>query len=140
MYAKFFMALDDNGRLTGTSTTQISSYDRYTCHICGSTLRYHPEYDTVRPWFEHTVEELTKNGQQHCPYVKPDRKEKLLIRQLQSYVPDAYPLVFQSDWHCNDCNRDYHGECYCLACQTGEYSPALSDTENWTEGVTACAY
>jgi len=36
MYAKSFLALDGNGRLTGTRTAQRYPYDRYTCHLCGS--------------------------------------------------------------------------------------------------------
>lgn len=45
MYAKSFMALDGNGRLTGARTAQQYPYDRYSCHLCGSALRYHPEYN-----------------------------------------------------------------------------------------------
>ncbi|STI09869.1 DNA-directed RNA polymerase, beta subunit/140 kD subunit [Escherichia coli] len=41
MYAKSFLALDGNGRLTGARTAQTAPYDRYTCHLCGSALRYH---------------------------------------------------------------------------------------------------
>ena len=51
MYAKSFLALDGNGRLTGARTAQTAPYDRYTCHLCGSALRYHPQYDTERPWY-----------------------------------------------------------------------------------------
>ncbi len=47
MYAKSFLALDGNGRLTGARTAQTAPYDSYTCHLCGSALRYHPQYDTV---------------------------------------------------------------------------------------------
>lgn len=67
MYAKSFIAFDGNGRLTGARTAQTAPYDRYTCHLCGSALRYHPQYDTERPWFEHTDDGLTEHGQQ-CPY------------------------------------------------------------------------
>ena len=49
MYAKSFMALDGNGRLTGAITAQTAPYDRYSCHLCASALQYHPEYDTERP-------------------------------------------------------------------------------------------
>ncbi|EHM6749214.1 hypothetical protein KGU73_004920, partial [Escherichia coli] len=52
MYAKSFLALDGNGRLTGARTAQTAPYAHYTCHLCGSALRYHPQYDTERPWFE----------------------------------------------------------------------------------------
>lgn len=52
MYAKSFIALDGNGRLTGARTAQTAPYDRYTCHLCGSVLQYHPEYITERPCFE----------------------------------------------------------------------------------------
>ncbi|EAN5887742.1 hypothetical protein ABS953_003110 [Salmonella enterica] len=139
MYAKSFIALDGNGRLIGARTAQTAPYDRYTCHLCGSALQYHPEYNTERPWFEHTVEGLTKNGQQHCPYVKPGVQETRHIQQLQSYVPDAHPLVFLADWHCNGCDSDYHGERYCLTCCTGEHSHMLSDAEKQTVEVMACA-
>jgi hypothetical protein len=33
MYAKSFIALDGNGRLTGARTAQRYPYDRYTCHL-----------------------------------------------------------------------------------------------------------
>lgn len=36
MYAKSFIALDGNGRLTGARTAQQYPYDGYTCHLCGS--------------------------------------------------------------------------------------------------------
>ncbi|EKR8237645.1 TPA: hypothetical protein PPE09_004432, partial [Escherichia coli] len=54
MYAKSFLALDGNGRLTGARTAQAAPYAHYTCHLCGSALRYHPQYETELPWFEHT--------------------------------------------------------------------------------------
>ncbi|EBR3742684.1 hypothetical protein I4T90_001793 [Salmonella enterica subsp. enterica serovar Panama] len=139
MFAKSFIAFDGNGRLAGARTAQTAPYDRYTCHLCGSALQYHPEYNTERPWFEHRHETQTENGQQHCPYIKPDRKETLLIRQLQSYVPDAHPLVFQADWYCNGCDSDYHGERYCLTCRTGEHSHMLDDAEKRATEVMACA-
>ncbi len=74
MYAKSFIALDSNGRLTGARTAQAAPYAHYTCHLCGSALRYHPQYDTELPWFEHTDDRLTEHGQQ-CPYVRPERRE-----------------------------------------------------------------
>ncbi|NHB95037.1 DNA polymerase III subunit alpha [Photorhabdus stackebrandtii] len=58
MFAKSFIALDGNDRLIGAKTVQTAPYDRYTCHLCGSTLRYHPAYDSERPWFEHTHDTL----------------------------------------------------------------------------------
>ncbi|EHL1721024.1 hypothetical protein ACEZVD_004703, partial [Escherichia coli] len=78
MYAKSFIALDSNGRLTGARTAQAAPYAHYTCHLCGSALRYHPQYDTELPWFEHTDDRLTEHGQQ-CPYVRPERREIQLI-------------------------------------------------------------
>lgn len=32
MYAKSFIALDGNARLTGARTAQTASYDRHSCH------------------------------------------------------------------------------------------------------------
>ncbi len=58
MYAKSFIALDGNGRLTGARTAQAAPYANYTCHLCGSALRYHPQYETELPWFEHTDDRL----------------------------------------------------------------------------------
>ncbi|EIY3381567.1 hypothetical protein MMN10_004805, partial [Escherichia coli] len=74
-------------------------YDRYTCHLCGSTLRYHPQYDTELPRFEHTDEGLTKHGHE-CPYVRPECREIQLIKRLQKFVPDALPVVRKASWHC----------------------------------------
>ena len=99
MYAKSFLALDGNGRLTGARTAQTAPYDRYTCHLCGSTLRYHPQYDTELHWFEHTDEGLTKHGHE-CPYVRPECREIQLIKRLQKFVPDALPVVRKASWHC----------------------------------------
>ncbi|HDR2590842.1 TPA: hypothetical protein QCI16_004810 [Enterobacter ludwigii] len=140
MYAKSFIALDGNGRLTGARTAQTAPYDHYTCHLCDSALQYHPEYQTERPWFEHKSDSLTDNGRQHCPYVKPEAKETRHIRQLQSYVPDASPLVQRGDWHCSGCDSVYHGERYCLTCRTGGYSQQYADVTGSTPEVTVCAY
>ncbi len=52
MYAKSFIDLDGNGRLTGARNAQ-PSYDCFNCNLCGSELQYHPEFITERPWFEH---------------------------------------------------------------------------------------
>ncbi|MCQ8914577.1 zinc-ribbon domain-containing protein, partial [Escherichia albertii] len=112
MYAKSFLAFDGNGRLTGARTAQTAPYDRYTCHLCGSALRYHPQYDTERPWFEHTGEGLAEHGHE-CPYVRPERREILLIKRLQQWVPDALPVVRKTSWHCRQCHHDYYGEQYC---------------------------
>lgn len=40
MYAKSFIALDGNRRLTGAIIAQIYPYD----HLCGSALIFHPEW------------------------------------------------------------------------------------------------
>ncbi|MCY1700870.1 putative zinc ribbon protein [Lelliottia sp. SL45] len=130
MYAKSFIALDGHGRLTGARTAQRYPYDRYTCHLCGSALRYHPEYNTERPWFEHRSDMMTDNGDQHCPYVRPEPEEACLTRQLKYYVPHARPLVYQYDWHCSGCDSHYHGEHYCLRCRTGEFSRMLSERKS----------
>ncbi|EEZ5288608.1 hypothetical protein DS967_22435 [Escherichia coli] len=122
MFAKSFIALDGNGRLTGARTAQTAPYDRYVCHLCGSALQYHPEYGTERPWFEHRHETLTKNGRQHCPYVNPEGKEVRRIRRLRYFVADAQPVTLRADWHCSGCGNDYHGERYCLTCSTGDFS------------------
>ncbi len=138
MYTKSFLALDGNGHLTGATTAQIDFYDRYTCHLCGSALLYHPEYDTERPWFEHTASGLTRDGQ-HCPYVKPDTCEIRLLKRLRQWGPEALAMVRKADWHCTNCNSDYYGELYCLTCRTGEHSHRLSDAEKRTAEMTACA-
>ncbi|HCD2927477.1 TPA: hypothetical protein NBM08_004662, partial [Escherichia coli] len=111
MYAKSFIALDGNGRLTGARTAQAAPYANYTCHLCGSALRYHPQYETELPWFEHTDDRLTEHGQQ-CPYVRPERREIQLIKRLQQFVPDALPVVRKASWHCRQCHHDYYGERY----------------------------
>ncbi|ESD30790.1 hypothetical protein HMPREF1603_05278 [Escherichia coli 907892] len=121
MYAKSFIALDGNGRLTGARTAQAAPYAHYTCHLCGSALRYHPQYDTELPWFEHTDDGLTEHGQQ-CPYVRPERREIQLIKRLQQFVPDALPVVRKASRHCRQCHHDYYGERYCTHCHTGHFS------------------
>jgi len=122
MFAKSFIALDGNGRLTGARTAQTAPYDRYTCHLCNSVLQYRPEYATERPWFKHTDKGLTDNGQYHCPYVSPEADEAHLAKRLQRFLPDAAPWVTKADWHCTQCTTDYHGERYCLICRTGNFS------------------
>ena len=136
MFAKSFITLDGNGRLTSARTTQIIPYGRYTCHQCNSTKKYHPEYDTERPWFEHTVESLANNGQRHCPYVKLGLTEIRHTRQLQYDVPKVRPLVYKANWHCNGCDSDYHGERYCITCRTGEHSDVCADTYRMAEVAT----
>lgn len=129
MYAKSFIALDVSQRLTGATTAQLHPYDRYTCHLCGSGLVFHPEWATNRPWFEHTWEDLTENGRHHCPYVRPEQKEARRIRELRRYVPDAMPIVHKTDWHCSGCNNHYHCERYCLNCRTDEHSTNVINSE-----------
>ncbi|EEB3144252.1 hypothetical protein K9909_003143 [Salmonella enterica subsp. enterica serovar Newport] len=136
MYAKSFKALDGNGRLTDARTAQTAPYDRYTCHLCGSALQYHPEYQTERPWFEHRHDTLTENGRQHCPYVNPDASEVRLVKRLQRWVPQALPVVRKAGWRCVNCSSDYYGERYCLNCHTGKYSTEL----NVSAEVPVCAY
>ncbi len=85
MYAKSFIAFDGNGRLTGARTVQTAPYDRYTCHLCGSSLRYHPQYDTERPWFEHTDDGLTAHGQQ-------GNDSNLLIVFYVQIMPDDFVM------------------------------------------------
>ncbi|HBY0242816.1 TPA: hypothetical protein MIN87_26150 [Klebsiella pneumoniae] len=97
-----FIAPDGNGRLTGARTAQTAPYDRYRCHLCGSALQYHPEYDTERPWFEHTEAGFTSNGRQHCPYANSDASEQQLARRLKRFLPDVAPRVSKADWHCMD--------------------------------------
>ncbi|HCE8851226.1 TPA: hypothetical protein NHU67_001614 [Citrobacter freundii] len=121
MFAKSFIALDGNGRLTGARTAQTAPYDRYTCHLCGSALNYHPEYDTHRPWFEHATPTLTENGLRHCPYVLTDEAEAIRIGMLRHYVAGANPVVGKTHWHCGNCESDFHAESYCLNCRTGEH-------------------
>ena len=140
MYAKSFIALDGNGRLTGARTAQIAPYDRYTCHLCGSALQYHPEYQTGRPWFEHQTATLSENGQPCCPYVRPEPKEARRIRMLRRYVPDVLPIVRKTEWHCSGCDSEYHGERCCMTCRTGEYSLKRADVTGGMPEVTACAY
>ena len=48
MYAKSFIALDGNGRLTGARTAQRYPYDRYTCHLCGSALQYRVDASRIQ--------------------------------------------------------------------------------------------
>ncbi|KFK91676.1 MULTISPECIES: putative zinc ribbon protein [unclassified Serratia (in: enterobacteria)] len=121
MYAKSFIALDSHNRLIGARTAQTAPDDRYCCHLCGSAMRFHPDYQTERPWFEHRQNTLTAQGRE-CPYVQPDREERRYIKMLRRYVPDAHPIVRKADWFCLSCNTGYYGERYCLVCQTGEHS------------------
>lgn len=134
------VASDCNARLTGARTAQTAPYDRYTCHLCGNALQFHPEYQTGHPWFEHRREALAENVRRHRPYVNPEAKEARHIWQLQWYVPDARPLIYRADWHCSDCDSNYRGEHYCLTCRTIEYSQQYADVTGSTPEVTACAY
>lgn len=122
IYAKSFITFDGNQRLTSATTAQISPYDRYSCHLCGSALVFHPEWDSNRPWFEHTREELTESGRHHCPYVRPEPKEARRVYMLRRYVLDVLPVARKTDWHCSGCDSDYRGERYCLSCRTGDHS------------------
>ncbi|MEN0630075.1 putative zinc ribbon protein [Phytobacter ursingii] len=122
IYAKSFIALDGNQRLTGATTAQIFPYDSYSCHLCGSALIFHPEWGTNRPWFEHIWEDLTENGRYHCPYVHPELQEARRVLMLRRYVSDVLPVVRRAEWHCSGCDSNFHGERYCLNCRTGDHS------------------
>lgn len=91
MFAKSFIALDGNGRLTGARTAQTAPYVRYRCHLCDSALQYHPEYNTERPWFEHTETGLTGNGLHHCPYVNPDAMNSVWLNGCNVFFQMHYP-------------------------------------------------
>ncbi|MGS2021081.1 putative zinc ribbon protein [Escherichia coli] len=134
MYAKSFIALDGNGRLTGARTAQAAPYAHYTCHLCGSALRYHPQYDTELPWFEHTDDGLTEHGHE-CPYVQPEHREVQLIKRLQQFVPDALPVVRKACWYCRQCRHAYYGERYCTHCQTGRFSEDGEQNERYKNGA-----
>ena len=69
MYAKSFIAYASRGRPTSAATAKTYPYDRYVCHLCKSTLVFHPECSSERPWFEHTKNTMTDNGRKHCPYL-----------------------------------------------------------------------
>lgn len=83
MYAKSFIVLGGNGRLTGARTAQTASYDRH------SEVHYHSAYDTQRPWFEHTPDGLPE----HCSCVNPYAGEQRLVARLQRLLLDAVPTV-----------------------------------------------
>ncbi|WP_441295791.1 DUF7828 domain-containing protein [Raoultella terrigena] len=38
MFAKSFIALDGNDRLTGAHSTQTAICNRYSCQLCSNTL------------------------------------------------------------------------------------------------------
>lgn len=143
MYAKSFIAHASRGRLTSAATAKTYPYDRYVCHLCKSTLVFHPEWGMHRPWFEHTADTLTENGREHCPYVTVVLDELTLIQRLRRLVKDTHPVVRKADWQCAGRGRHYHGEHYCLSCRTGTYSKevALSPTPNpdTVTGGVACA-
>lgn len=122
MYAKSLIAHASLGRLTSAATAKTYPYDRYVCHLCKSTLVFHPEWGTHRPWFEHTADTLTENGREHCPYVTVVLDELTLIQRLRRLVKDTYPVVRKADWQCAGCGGHYHGARYCLSCRTGTYS------------------
>ncbi|EPG6269155.1 MULTISPECIES: zinc-ribbon domain-containing protein [Enterobacteriaceae] len=122
MYTKSFLALDGNGGLNDARTEQTAPYDRDTCHLCGSALQCYPEYNSECPWFEHTETGLTSNSRQHCSHANPDTSEQQLVRRLQRLLSDATPKVSKADWQCIQCKTNYYGECYCLPCDTGDFS------------------
>lgn len=124
MYVKSFIALDGNQRLTGAITAQISPYDHYTGHLCGSALVFHPEWASNRPWFGHTREDL-----HYCPYVRHEPKEARRIRMLRRYVSGVLPIVRKVNWRCFGCNSYYHGERYSLSSHTGDQSTEVISSE-----------
>lgn len=101
MYAKSFLARNPAGRLTGVRTALRFSSRVYTCHHCGSPLVLHAEVE--RPWFAHTDDALTVQGQQNCPYIHPATAEVGFIQRLRCYVPDARLVVRHTQ-----CASEYH--------------------------------
>jgi transposase-like protein len=110
-----------------TRIAQTAPYDSYTCHLCGSVLQYHPEYQTEHPWFEHWHETLTENGQRHCPYVNSAEEEVRRINKLRRYVADAQSVILKTDWHCSGCGNNYHCERYRLTCGTDDFGRMLEE-------------
>lgn len=94
MFAKSFLALDGNGRLIGAHTSQTAPYDRYTCHLCGSILQYHPEYGT-------NVRGLDISNRSLQATVLCE------ARRLRRFLTNATPEVSKVDWHCTQCATDY---------------------------------
>lgn len=139
MYAKSFIARASRGRLTSATTAKTYPYDHYVCYLCNSTLVFHPEWGTHRPWFEHTEDALTENGRQHCPYVVIAADEQHVIQRLRRLVTGVHPVVCHADWHCSGCGSHYHGERYCLHCRTGEHSTRLPGSDTRPSEVTVCA-
>lgn len=86
MFAKSFIALDGNGRLTGARTAQAVPYDRYTYHLCNSVLQYRPEYATERTWFKHT-----DNGQYHCLMSVLKRMRHTSLNVCNAFSPMPLP-------------------------------------------------
>ncbi len=138
MYAKSFIARASRGRLISATTAKEYPYDHYVCHLCKSVLVFHPEWGTQRPWFEHTDDALTENGQQHCPNVVTTPDEQHLIQRLRRLVSDAHTMVCHADWHCSGCGSHYHGERYCMVCRTGSYSTVQHDDDTRLPEVVSC--
>lgn len=108
MYAKSFIALDDNDRLTGARTAQ-GPYDRYTCHLCGSVLQYHPEYQTERPWFEHNTQTVARNVLMNCAHLDLEVKAETRYRKLRNMLSGLDATVMTLSWYCLWCGDYYQG-------------------------------
>lgn len=109
MYAKSFKALDGNGRLTGARTAQTAPYDRYTCHLCGSALQYHPEYQAERPWFEHQpdpawfehdTQTVARDVLMNCAHLDPEVKAEARRRKLRNMLNGLDATVMTLSWYC----------------------------------------
>ena len=88
MYAKSFLALDSNGRLTGARTVQAAPYAHYTCHLCGSALRYHLN----RPGFP---------GECFiCELRLPDHRFRWKHNKLFLLLPEEYGPAFPAIVDC----------------------------------------
>ena len=118
---KILFAFDGNGRLTGPVLQTAP-------HLIDTPATFAAVHsDTTRnttlnvPGLKHTDDRLTEHGQ-GVPYVRPERREILLIKRLQQFVPDALPVVRKASWHCRQCQHDYYGERYCTHCHTGHFA------------------
>ncbi|MBE0152425.1 hypothetical protein J8631_15160 [Serratia fonticola] len=101
MYAKSFMASDGNQRLTGARTAKTAPYNR--CHLCGSTMTFHPEYHTERP---PSLNIGTARGRE-SPDAQPERTEIRCIEMLCSYITDTQARVRKVSWCFTSSNTGY---------------------------------
>lgn len=121
---KTTLAINGKGHIVTAKEAGKSPASRYFCHQCGCPLIIKSGNDCTAPWFEHDQQAFPQEKLWGCPYLDPQRKKEIRLKEAQQMVKTLPSMETVARWHCVMCGKHYSGEKYCVACHTGVYSVA----------------